>query len=89
MQRMNLKHEMFWNYEDEKLFYGKVFMNLKHEMFWNTSKINGIVYSVKMNLKHEMFWNVFVTLYKFSNLSWTLNMKCFEIIVLAFALRNF
>ena len=33
-----------------------------------------------MNLKHEMFWNNSISSTGIAKVSWTLNMKCFEIV---------
>ena len=33
---MNLKHEMFWNFDIAWFVEFNCLMNLKHEMFWNS-----------------------------------------------------
>ena len=56
-------------------------MNLKHEMFWNSDRVYIHNDEIEMNLKHEMFWNNLDEWKKQISELWTLNMKCFEIVI--------
>ena len=76
---MNLKHEMFWNYNSISDILSLKIMNLKHEMFWNFINFLAPLLALVMNLKHEMFWNENPNGKTTSFTAWTLNMKCFEI----------
>ena len=76
---MNYKLEKFWNilkgFRKPLVFY----MNYKLEKFWNSPSKPIPKFPNAMNYKLEKFWNLLFKDFIKSGISWTINLKSFEI----------
>ena len=80
-EKINRKHEMFWNYHLYTLESMIEEINRKHEMFWNDLLTDNISAFGLLTVNMKCFEISFEHIFLFLNIVLTVNMKCFEIVL--------